>query len=202
MKVWQAQKWPSHGIDIQGNLGSTNIKYYLTVSVQSLCCVRLFATPWTAACQASLSITNSQSLLKLLSIELAMLSNHLILCYPLLLLLSAFTNIRVFSKKSVLCIRQPQYWSFSFSISPSNEHSGLISFRMDWLDLLAVQRTLKSLLQYHSSKTSFNEHPKTGESSAGIEYHKLEKIKSRTLSYRRKLVVSQKLNGSLFRLAT
>ena len=152
MKVWQAQKWPSHGIDIQGNLGSTNIKYYLTVSVQSLCCVRLFATPWTAACQASLSITNSQSLLKLLSIELAMLSNHLILCYPLLLLLSAFTNIRVFSKKSVLCIRQPQYWSFSFSISPFNKQSGLISFRVDCFDLLAAQETLKSLLQHHSSK--------------------------------------------------
>ena len=152
MKVWQAQKWPSHGIEIQGNLGSTNIKYYLTVSVQSLCCVRLFATPWTAACQASLSITNSQSLLKLLSIELAMLSNHLILCYPLLLLLSAFTNIRVFSKKSVLCIRQPQYWSFSFSISPFNKQSGLISFRVDCFDLLAAQETLKSLLQHHSSK--------------------------------------------------
>ena len=121
-------------------------------SVQSLSHVRLFATPWTAACQASLSITNSWSLLKLMSIELAMPSNHLILCRPLLLLPSIFPNIRVFSNESVLRIRWPKFWSFSFSISPSNEYSGLISFRMDWLDLLAVQRTLKSLLQHHSSK--------------------------------------------------
>ena len=111
-------------------------------------------TPWTAACQASLSIANSQSLLKLLSIESVMSSNHLILCHPLLLLPSIFPSIRVFSNESVLSIRWPKYWSFSFNISPSNEYSGLISFRMDWLDLPAVQGTLKSLLQHHSSKAS------------------------------------------------
>ena len=123
-------------------------------SVQSLSCIRLFATPWTAACQASLSITNSQSLLKLMSIESVMPSNHLTLCHPLLLLPSIFASIRVFSNDSALRIRWPKYWSFSFSISPSSEYLGLISFRMDWLDLLAVQGTLKSLLQHHSSKTS------------------------------------------------
>ena len=112
------------------------------------------ATPWTAACQASLSITNSQSLLKLTSIVLVMPSNHLILCHPLLLLPSVFPSIRVFSNESFHHIRWPMYWSFSFSISPSNEYSGLISFRMDWLDLLAVQGTHKSLLQHHSSKVS------------------------------------------------
>ena len=115
-------------------------------------------TPWTAAHQASLSITNSQSLLKLMSIESVMPSNHPILCRPLLLLLSIFPSIKIFSNESVLCIRWPKYWSFSYSISPSNEHSGLISFRMDWLDLLAVQGTLKSLLQHHSSKTSILPH--------------------------------------------
>ena len=111
-------------------------------------------TPWTAACQASLSITNSQSLLKLISIESVMPSNHFILCCPLLLLPSIFPSITVFSNESVLRIWWPKYWSFSFGISPSNEYSGLISFRMDWLDLLAVQGTLKSLLQHHSSKAS------------------------------------------------
>ena len=111
-------------------------------------------TPWTAACQIFLSITSSQSLLKLLYIELVMPSNHLILCCPLLLLLSIFPNIRVFSNESVLHIKWPKHWSFSFSISPSNEYSGVISFRMDWLDLLAVQGTLKSLLQHHSSNVS------------------------------------------------
>ena len=116
--------------------------------------VWLFVTPRTAARQASLSITNSWSLLKLKSIEWVMPSNHLILCCPLLLLPSIFPSIRAFSNESALCIRWPNYWSFSFSISPSNEHSGLISFRMDWLDLLAVLRTLKSLLQHHSSKAS------------------------------------------------
>ena len=109
-------------------------------------------TPWTAACQASLSITNYQSLLKLMSIKSVMASNHLILCCPLLLLPSIFPSIRVFSNESVLRIRWPKYWSLGFSISPSNEYSGLISFRMYWLDLLAVQGTLKSLLQHHSSK--------------------------------------------------
>ena len=111
-------------------------------------------TPWTAARQASLSITNSQSLPKLMSIESVMPSNHLILCHPLLLPPSIFPSIRVFTNESVLHIRWPKYWSFSFNISPSNERSGRISFRMDWLDLLAVQGTLKSLLQHHSSKAS------------------------------------------------
>ena len=123
-------------------------------SVQSLCQVRLFVSPWTVARQASLSITNSQSLLKLMSIESVMPSNHLILCRPLLLLPSIFPGNSVFSNKSALPIRWPKDWSFSFNISPSNEHPGLISFRMDWLDLLAVQGTLKSLLQHHSSKAS------------------------------------------------
>ena len=123
-------------------------------SVQSFSRVLLFATPWTAARQASLSITNSRSLLKLMSIELVMPSNHLILCHPFLLLPSIFPSIRVFSNESALRIRWPKYWSFSFSITPSNEYSGLIAFRMDWLDLLAVQGTLKSLLQYHSSEAS------------------------------------------------
>ena len=122
--------------------------------VQSLSRVRLFATPWIAERQASLSITNSRSPPKLISIESVMPSNHLILCCPLLLLASIFPSIRVFSNESALCIRWPKYWSFSFSISPSNEHPGLISFRMDWLDPLAVQGTLKSLLQHYSSKAS------------------------------------------------
>ena len=116
--------------------------------------VQLFATPWTAPYQVSLSITISQNLLKLMSIESVMPSNHLILCRPLLLLPSVYTSIRVFSIDSALHIRWPKYWSFSFSISPSNEYPGLISFRIDWCDLLAIQGTLKSLLQYHSSKAS------------------------------------------------
>ena len=115
-------------------------------------------TPWTAACQASLFITNSQSILKLMSIKLVMPSNHLILCRPFLLLPSIFSSIRVFSNESALHIRWPKYWSFSFSISPSNEYSGLISFRIDWLVLLAVQATLKSLLQQHFSKASILQH--------------------------------------------
>ena len=123
-------------------------------SVQSLSRVQLFATPWTAAHQASLSITNTWSLLKLMSIESVMPSNHLILCRPLLLLPSIFPNVGIFSNESVLHIRWPKYWSFSFSISPCSEYSGLISFRMDWFGLLAVQGTLKSLLQHHSSKAS------------------------------------------------
>ena len=127
---------------------------WLFSSVELLSCVQFFAIPWTAACQASLSITNAWSLLKLMSIELVMPSNHLILCCPLLLLPSIFSSIRVFSNESVLHIMWPKYWSFSFSISPSNESSGLISFRMDWLDLLEAQGTLKSLLQHHSSKAS------------------------------------------------
>ena len=141
------------------SISSKRISYICVhISVQSLSCVRLFATPWTTACQASLSITNSWSLLKLMSIQSVMPSNHLILCHPLLLLLSIFPNIRVFSNDSVLHIRWPKYWSFSFSISPSNEYSGLISFRIDWLDLLVVQGTLKSLLQHHSSKASILRH--------------------------------------------
>ena len=123
-------------------------------SVQSLSHARFFVTPWTAAYEASLSITNSQSLRKLMSMESMMPSKHLILCCPLLLLPSIFPSIRVFSSESVLYIRWPKYWNFSFNISPSNEYSGLMSFRMDWLDLLAIQGTLKSLLQYHSSKAS------------------------------------------------
>ena len=123
-------------------------------SIQLLSRVRLFATPWTAAHQASLSITNSQSSLKLTSIELMMPSNHLILCCPLLLPPSISPSIRVFSNESALRMRWPKYWSFSFYVSPSNEHPGLISFRMDCLDLLAVQGTLRSLLQHHSSKAS------------------------------------------------
>ena len=123
-------------------------------SIQSLSCVQLFATLWTAAHQASLSITNSWSFLKLMSTELVMPSNYLILCRPLFFLPSIFPNIKVFSSESVLRIRWPKYWSFSFIISPSSEHPGLISLRMDWLDLLGVQGTLKSLLQHHSSKAS------------------------------------------------
>ena len=130
------------------------INFKCLSSVQSLNHVRLFATPWTAACQASLSITDSRSPPKPVSIESVMPSNHLILCRPLLLLPSIFPSIRVFSNKSAVRIRWPKYWSFSFNISPSNEHPGLISFRMDWLDLLAIQGTLKSLLQHHSSKAS------------------------------------------------
>ena len=142
------------------NLGINICKEVLIIefssiqSVQSLSHVQLFVTPWIAACQASLSITNSWSLLKLMSIESVMPSSHLIFCSPLLLLPQIPPSIRVFSNESTLCMRWPKYWSFSFSISPSNEHSGLICFRMDWLDLLAVQKTLKSLLQHHSSKAS------------------------------------------------
>ena len=124
------------------------------ISVQLLSRVGLFVTPWTVAHQASLSITNSRSLLKLMSIESVMASGHLVLWHPLLFPPSIFPSIRVFSNESTLCMTWPKYWSFSFNISPSNEHPGLISFRMDWLDLLAVQGTLKSLLQHHSSKAS------------------------------------------------
>ena len=130
-----------------------SLNWYVS-SVQSLSRVQLFKTPWTAACQASLSITNSWSLLKLMSIELVIPSNHLILCRPLLLLPSIFPRVRVFANKSDLCIRWPKYWSSSFSSSPSNEHSGMISFRMDWVELHVSQGTLKSLLQHHESKAS------------------------------------------------
>ena len=161
---WQAESWKRWGRDlllvIMPPVLFIIIKNYICLyvcvcvcvrhfqfsSVQSLSRVQLFATPWTAACQASLSISNSWSLLKLMSIELVMPSNHLILCHPLLLLPSIFPSISVFSSESVLFIRWPKYWCFSFNISPSNEYSGLISFKMDWLDLLAIQGTLKTLL--------------------------------------------------------
>ena len=126
--------------------------------IQLLSCVQILAAPWTAAGQAHPSFTVSQSLLKLMSVELVMPSSHLILCHPLLLLLSTFPSIRLFPKESVFHIRWPKYWSFRFSISPSSEFSGLISFRMDWLDFLTVQGTLKSLLQHHSSKASILRH--------------------------------------------
>ena len=135
------------------NPGSEGCQRIQFSSVQSLSCVRLFATPWIAACQASLSIANSQSLLKPMFIESVMPSSHLIPCRPLLLLPPIPPSIRVFSSESTLCMRWPKYWSFSFSISPSKEHPGLVSFRMDWVDL-AVQGILKSLLQHHSSKAS------------------------------------------------
>ena len=132
--------------------------FFFFSSVHSLCRVWLFVTPWTAAHQALLSITISQSFLKLMPIELMMPSNHLILCHPLLLLPSIFPSIRVFSNELALLIRWPKYWSFSFSISPSNEYSGLISFRTDWFDLLAVQGTLEHLLKHHSSRASVLQH--------------------------------------------
>ena len=139
---------------------SINAKSCLTLfsSVQLLSCVQLFVTPWIAPHQASLSITNCQSLLKLMPIKLVLPSNQLILCRPLFLLPPIPPRIRVFSNESTLRIRWPKCWSFSFSINPSNEHTGLISFRMDWLDLLAVQGTLKSLFQHHSSKASIFRH--------------------------------------------
>ena len=131
-----------------------SLQFSSIVVVQLLSCVQLFATPWTAAHQASLSLTISWSLLKLMSIELVMPSNHVVFCYPLLLLPSIFPIIRVFSNELALCIRWPKYWSFSFSISPSNKYSWLISFTIDWFDLFAIQSTLKSLLQHHNSKVS------------------------------------------------
>ena len=139
---------------MRNNNNCTNAMNVRFSSVQSLSRVLLFATPWTAARQPFLSIANSQSLLKLMSIESVMPSNHLMLCRPLLLPPSIFPSIRVFSNESVIHIRWPKYWSFSFIISPSNDYSGLISFRMDWLALLAVQGTVTSLLQHHSSKAS------------------------------------------------
>ena len=148
-----------HGILQARVLEWLALKVYISVqSVQSLSHVWLFVTPWTAAHQASLSITNSPSLLQLMSIESVRPSNHLIFCHPLILQPSIFPSIRVFSNESALPIRWPKYWTFSCHISPSNEHPGLISFRMDWLDLLAVQGTLKSLLQHHSSKAAILHH--------------------------------------------
>ena len=171
-------------------------------SVQSLSRVQLFATPWPAACQASLSITNSWSLPKLMSIESVMPSNHLILCRPLLLPLSILPSIRVFSNESVLCIRWPKYWSFSFNISPSNERPGLISFRMDWLDLFAVQGTLKNLFQHHSSKASILQrsafftvqlsHPymTTGKTIALTRRTFVDRVMSLLFNYLRQLPIS------------
>ena len=153
MALWQPRGM-SWGRRWEGGSLGRGHRYQFS-SVQSLSCVRLFVTPWTAAHQASVSITNSRRSPKLMSIESVMPSNHLIVCLPLFLLPSSFPNIRVFSNESALCIRWPKYWGFSFNISPSNEHPGLISFRIYWLDLLAVQATLKSLLQYHSWKASF-----------------------------------------------
>ena len=144
-------------------------------SVQSLSHVRLFATPWTAACQASLSINNSRSPPKPMSIELVMPSSHLILCRPLLLLPSIFPSIRVFPNESALCIRWPKYWSFSFNISPSNKHPGLISLRMDWLDLLAVQGTRKSLLHTTVQKHQFFCAELSSQSNSHIHTWPLEK---------------------------
>ena len=152
--------WINSLRDSRLNFISSNIPKSLVLisCIQSLSHVWLSTIPWTAACQASLPITNTQSLLKLMSVELVMPSNHLILCCPLLLLPSFFPSIRIFSSESVLHIRWPKCWSFSFSISPSSEYSGLISFRMDWLDLLAGQGTLKSLLQHHTLKASILHH--------------------------------------------
>ena len=156
----KGSSWPRDQTKVSSIVGgfftvwTTREAHFKFSSVQLLNCVWLFVTPWIAACQASLSITNSQSLQNLMSIELVMPSSRLILCHPCLLLSSIFPSMMVFSNESGLHIRWPKYWSFSFSISPSNEHPGLISFGMDWLDLLAVQETLKSLLQYHSSKVS------------------------------------------------
>ena len=156
-RVWVDWKWVFpfsyvSGLELTVVVYFSSSKWVQFCSVQSLSGVHLFATPWIAACQASLSITNSQRLWKLMSIESVMPSNHLILCHPLLLPPSIFPRIRVFTNESALWIRWPTYWSFSFNIRLSNEYSGLISFRMDWLDLLAVQGTLKSLLQHHRSK--------------------------------------------------
>ena len=144
-------------------------------SVQSLSHVQRFVTPWTAAGKASLSITNTRSLSKLMSIESVMPSSHLILCHPLLLLPPVPSSIRIFSSESTLHMRWPKYWSFSFSISPSNEHPGLISFRMDWLDLLAVQGTVKSLLQHHSLKASILQCSVSSESNSHIHTWPQEK---------------------------
>ena len=159
MKLDNALSWGAdrHRVSLMGYSGTHHLRVLvlrLHSSVQLLSHVRLFPTPWTAARQVSLPIINSWSLLKCMSIKSVLPSNHLNLCHPLLLPPSIFPSIRIFSSESVLHIRWPNYWSFSFNISPSNEYSGLISFRMDWLDFLAVQGTLKSLLQHHSSKAA------------------------------------------------
>ena len=150
---WAPKNWCFQIVVLEKTLKSS-LDFKEIKSIHSISHVRLFATPWTAAHQAALFITNSQSLFKLVSIKSVVPSNHLILCHPLLLPPSIFSSIKVFSDESVLHIRWPKYWSFSFSISPSNEYSGLISLRRDWFDILAVQGTLKSLLQHHNLKTS------------------------------------------------
>ena len=184
--------------------------YIALSSVQLLSCVRLFVTLRTAAHQASLSITNSQSLPKLMSTESVMPSNHLILCRPLLLPPSVFPSIRVFSDESVLHIRWPKYWSFSFSISPSNEYSGLISFRIDWLDLLAFQGALKSLLQHHSSKASIlwlsaffivqllHPHMTTGKTTALTRRTFVGKVMSLLFNMQSRLVIAFFQGASIF----
>ena len=194
-------------------LATTILSHYLSVrfsSVQLLSHVQLFAAPWTAAHQASLFITNSQGWLKLMSIESVMPSNYLILSRPLLLLPSIFPSSGVFSKESVLRIRWAKYWSFSFNISPSNEHPGLISFRMDWLDLLAVQGTLKSLLQHHSSKASILQcsafftvqlsHPymTTGKTIAWTRWTSVGKVMSLLFNMLSRLVIIFLLRVSIF----
>ena len=148
------RSWTGRHNIVKISLLSNEINGFIFNSVHSLSLARLFATPWTEAHQASVSMTNLWRMLKFTSIEPGMPSNHLILCYPLIFLPSIYLSNRVFTNESVLCIKWPKYWNFSFSISPSNEYSGLISFRMDWLYLLAVQGNLKSLLQHHSSKVS------------------------------------------------
>ena len=182
-------------------------QFLLFSSVQSLSCVQFFATAWTAAHQ---SITNSRSLLKLMPIESVMPSNHLILCHSFLLLASIIPSIRVFSNESALRIRWPKYWSFSFSISPFNEYTGLISFRMDWLDLLAVQGTLKSLLQHHSSKASILQHPAffivqlshpymtTGETTAFTRLNFVGKVMSLLFNMLSRLVITFLQGVSVF----
>ena len=179
-----------------------NRNYVCISSVQFFSCVWLFATPWTAALQASLSITNSWSLLRFMSIESVMPSKHLILCHPLLILPSIFPSIRVFSNESVLCIRWSKNWSFSFSISPSSEYSGPIFFRIDWLDLLAVQGTLKSLLQHHSPKPSILQHSAflivklshpymtTGKTTALTRWTFISKVMSLLFNMLSKLVIT------------
>ena len=154
LQTFTENKRGSRGSSYRRNQKNRKQNGFQFSSVQSLSRVRLFATPWIAAHQASLSITNSRSSLKLMSIESVMPSSHLILCHPLLLLSPIPPSIRVFSSELTLHMRWPKYWSFSFSISPSKEHPGMISFKMDWLDLLAIQGTLKSLIQHHSSKAS------------------------------------------------
>ena len=196
-------------MNLQTNQKTMN-KMAIGPSIQSRSRIQLFATPWIAACQASLSITNSRSSHKLMSIESVMPSSHLILCRPLLLLPSISPSIRVFSNESTLHMRWPKYWSFSFSISPSNENPGQISFRMDWLDLLTVQGTLKSLLQHHNSKASILQcsafftvqlsHPymTTGKTIALTRWTFVGKVMSLLLNMLSRLVITFLPRSSIF----